>query len=54
MEKPHPWMKVHPWMSSMSGKGSSMDAMDGEMSFVDESVISGCHPWMTSTDGDDG
>ena len=37
----------------MSGEGSSVDAMDGDMSFVDESVIGGCHPWMTSTDADD-
>ena len=45
-------------MSSMDGEVSSMDGemsfMDEEMSSVDESVIRGCHPWMTSTDGDDG
>ena len=35
----------------MSGEGSSVDAMDGDMSFVDESVIGGCHPWMTDMNG---
>ena len=39
----HRW-KCHIWMSSM----------DGETSSLDESVIRGCHPWMTSTDEDDG
>ena len=45
-------------MSSMDGEISSMygeiSSMDGEMSSMDESVIGGCHQWMTSTDGDDG
>ena len=38
-------------MSSMDGEVSSMaeemSSMDGEMSSMDESVIRGCHPWMT-------
>ena len=43
--------KRHLWMSSMDGE---MSSMDGEISSEDQSAISGCHPWMAPSNGDDG
>ena len=51
MEKPNPWMeKCHPWMERCH---SWMSSMDGEISSMNESVIRGCHQWMTLTSADE-